>query len=192
VLSSKRWTETASAWILDNCGVDIDGWLCDSDSMKSEFSVTTPIRATPARVFWFIADPSTAPVIDPAVISYEPIGGTMGLGVRNRIRMKMLGVSMTVTSETIEWKPGERMSFRSVEPGRPAVGIATHRFEVCPEGTLYTWSMEFVPTGVGGRITAGVSAAMFERNAVAQQDRVRRVLEAIEDAPPRDLGHPVD
>ncbi len=37
--------------------------------MKTAFSVTTRIRATPDRVFWFLADPSTASVIDPAVVS---------------------------------------------------------------------------------------------------------------------------
>jgi len=152
------------------------------------FSVTTLIRATPDQVFWFLADPSTAPVIDPAVISYEPIGGTMGLGVRNRIRMKMFGIPLTVMSETIEWEPAERMAFRSIEPGRPAIGLATHRFEACPDGTLYTWSMDFVPTGVGGRIAAALSAAMFERNAIAQQERVRRVLDAAVRQPPVETG----
>ena len=38
--------------------------------------------------------------------------------------------------------------------------------------------MDFVPTGVGGRLAAVVAARMLERNAVAQQERVRRVLEA--------------
>lgn len=156
--------------------------------MKTGFSVTTLIRATPAQVFWFMAEPSTAPVIDPAVISYEPIGGTMGLGVKNRIRVRMLGIPLTVTSETIEWEPVERMSFRSIEPGRPAIGLATHRFEACPDGTLYTWSMDFVPTGVGGRIAAVLSAAMFERNAIAQQERVRRVLDAAVRQPPVGTG----
>ncbi len=37
-----------------------------------------------------------------------------------------------------------------------------------------------MPTGVGGRIAAAMSAAMFERNAVAEQERVRRVIEAVE------------
>jgi len=83
-----------------------------------------------------------------------------------------------LTSVTLEWEPGERMGFRSIEPGRPAIGVATHRFEACPDGTLRTWTMDFVPTGVGGRVVAAVSAAIFERNAVAQQERVRRVLEA--------------
>jgi hypothetical protein len=147
-------------------------------SMKTEFSVTTHIQATPARVFWFLADPSTASVIDPAVERYEPEGGIMGLGVRNHIRAKMLGIPVTLTTETIEWEPERRMGFRSITPGRPVVGVATHVFEPCPDGTLYTWSMEFVPTGVGGRVTAALSAAVFGRNASAQGERVRRVLEA--------------
>ena len=146
--------------------------------MKTAFSVATRIRATPERVFWFLADPSTASVIDPAVRSYEPEGGTMGLGVRNHIRMKMLGVPVKLMSETIEWKPGSRMGFRSIKPRRPVIGVATHLFEPCPEGTLYTWSMDFVPTGVGGRLVAGLSAALLGRNAVAQGELVRKVLEA--------------
>ena len=117
-------------------------------------SVTTRIQATPAQVFWFLADPTTASVIDPAVVSYLPEGGAMGLGVKNQIRMKMLGIPVRLTSETIEWEPGKRMVFRSIKPGRPAVGVATHLFEGCPEGTEYTWSMAFVPTGIGGRVMA--------------------------------------
>ncbi len=146
--------------------------------MKTAFSVATRIRATPARVFWFLADPSTAPVIDPAVVSYEPEGGTMGLGVKNHIRMKMLGIPVKLTTETIEWEPGTRMGFRSIKPGRPVIVVATHLFEPCPEGTLYTWAMDFVPTGVGGRVMAGLSTALLGRNAIAQGERVRRVLEA--------------
>ena len=38
--------------------------------------------------------------------------------------------------------------------------------------------MDFVPTGVGGRLAAVVAARMPERSAVGQQERVRRVLEA--------------
>lgn len=146
--------------------------------MKTTFSVITRIQAPPARVFWFLADPSTASVIDPAVVSYEPEGGTMGFGVRNHIRVKILGIPMKLTSETIEWEPGRRMGFRSIKPGRPVIGVATHVFEPCPEGTLYTWSMDFLPTGVGGRVAAAMSAALLGRNAIAQGDRVRRVLEA--------------
>lgn len=146
--------------------------------MKTSFSITTRIRVTPIQVFSFLADPMTASVIDPAIVSYEPEGGTMGLGVENHIRMKVLGIPVKLTSETIEWEPGRRMGFRSIKPGRPVVGVARHVFEPCPEGTLYKWSMEFVPTGVGGRLAAGLSAALFERNAVAQGERMRDAIEA--------------
>jgi hypothetical protein len=150
--------------------------------MKNTFSVVTHIRASPAQVFWFLADPSTASIIDPAVASYEPEGGTMGLGVTNHIRIKMFGIPLRLTTETIEWEPGSRMGFRSIKPGRPAIAVATHLFEPDPQGTVYTWSMEFLPTGIGGRAVAAAGAALFERNATAQQDRVRRVLEAANEA----------
>lgn len=142
------------------------------------FSVRTLIRASPSQVFWFLADPLTASVIDPAVVSYEPEGGVMGLGVKNHIRMRLLGLPLKLTSETIAWEPGMRMEFQSLTPRRPATAVATHLFEACDEGTAYTWSMEFLPNGIGGRAAARASAALLARNAVAQQERVRRVLEA--------------
>lgn len=146
--------------------------------MKTSFSVTTRIQATPEQVFWFLADPTTASIIDPAVMIYEPEGGAMGFGVINHIRMKLLGIPLTLTSETIEWEPGRRMGFRTIKPASPAIGVATHMFEPCSEGTDYTWSMSFIPTGIGGRIVAGVSTRLLERNAIAQQQRVRTVLAA--------------
>ena len=146
--------------------------------MRATFSTTIRIAATPAQVFWFLADPKTASVIDPAVVSYEPDGGTIGLGIKNHIRMKMLGIPLRLTSETVEWEPGSKMVFRSIKPGRPAIGIATHLFEACAEGTDYTWSMQFVRTGVGGRLMSTISTALFKRNAIAQQQRVRVVIEA--------------
>jgi hypothetical protein len=86
----------------------------------------------------------------------------------------MLGIPVTLTNEAIEWEPGSRMGFRSITPGRPVIGVATHVFEPCPERTVSTWSMDFVTTGMGGRLTAAVSAALLGRNAIAQGERLRR------------------
>ncbi len=55
---------------------------------------------------------------------------------------------------------------------------APHRFDAYEEGTLYTSPMDFIPTGLGGQFAAVLSAACFRRDAVAQKDRVRTVLEA--------------
>jgi ligand-binding SRPBCC domain-containing protein len=146
--------------------------------MKRGFSTTTLIRVPPTALFRFLADPSTAAVIDPAVVRYEPEGGTMGLGVRNQVHLRIMGLPIRVTSETTAWEPGRQMAFRSIRPAWPVVAAATHRFEPAPEGTTYTWSMEFIPTGRGGGLVSALSAAMFQRNARAQQQRVRVVLEA--------------
>jgi hypothetical protein len=146
--------------------------------MRSGFSVTTFIAVPPQCAFDFLANPLTASVIDPAVISYEPEGGIMGLGVHNHIRMRLLGIPLRVTSETTDWVPGERMTLQSIRPARPAVGVATHLFEACEGGTNYTWSMEFLPRGPGGRLAAAASAALLGANARKQQQRVRIVLEA--------------
>ncbi len=75
-------------------------------TVSRSFSVTIEIRASPAQVFWFLADPSTAPIIDPAVISYAPDGGTMGLGVRNHMKLRMLGITRNITSDTTDWDTG--------------------------------------------------------------------------------------
>ncbi len=84
------------------------------------------------------------------------------------------------TPGQVFWFIADPSTAAGIEPRRPAVGVATHCFDVRTDGTHYTLSMDFVPTGVGGRIAAAVSAAMFERNAVAQRERVRRDLEAVE------------
>ena len=138
--------------------------------MRTGFSTTVRIRVPPERVFWFLADPSTAPVIDPAVVSYAPDGGTMGLGVQNQMRLRVLGVPMKLTSVTTAWEPGQRMEFRSVRPARPVVALATHLFEPCITGTDYTWSMEFTSTGFAGRFMAAVGALMFEQNGAVSKN----------------------
>ena len=142
------------------------------------FSVTTQVRASPSQVFWFLADPATAPVSDPAIVSYRPEGGTMGLGVRNHVHLRMLGVPARLVSETVVWEPGREMAFRSITPARPVTVDAAHRFEPSDAGTTYTWSIDVRPAGAGGRLAAAVAAALLRRNARAQQERVRAVLDA--------------
>lgn len=140
------------------------------------FSVTTLIPHLPGVVFDLLADPASAPLIDPSVISYEPDGGTMALGVRNTIRFRAFGIPMSAVSETIAWRRGELMQFRTLRPSRPFVTTATHSFEPAVPGTAYTWSMTFEPTVIGGRLLARAASRFFARNARRQQARVALVL----------------
>jgi hypothetical protein len=134
------------------------------------------IPRPPAVVFAFLADPATAPVIDPAVISYEPEGGTMGPAVRNTIRLRLAGIPVRVVSETVGWEPPHRMAFRSVRPRWPVVVEGIHTFEPADDGTRYTWAMRFRPTGLFGRALSPLAAWSFRRNAAAQQSRLYAAL----------------
>ena len=119
--------------------------------MRTGFSSTVRIRVPPEQVFWFLADPSTAPVIDPAVVSYAPDGGTMGLGVQNRLRLRSPGSA----GEAHEPDNGVGAGRADGVPLRQALEARCRRWQATAssrahEGTDYTWSMEFTPTGFGG------------------------------------------
>ena len=103
--------------------------------MKNTFSVVTHIRASPTQVFWFLADPSTAPIIDPAVASYEPEDGTMGLGVANRIRIKITGSSTISYASAARRRTaatsGSSAAFHSAEPSQPPLARRPSRRRTC-------------------------------------------------------------
>ena len=145
--------------------------------MRWTVSCQTDLAAAPAKVFAYLADPSTAPVIDPAVISYEPDGGTMGLGVHNTITLRLLGLRLRSVSETVAWEPPRRMAFRSIAPRHLIAIDATHRFsDADTGGTHYTWSITITATNALGRVAGPVAAWAFRRNADAQQRRLAQVL----------------
>ena len=141
------------------------------------FSESIVIKAPPEAAFAYLADPATASIIDPAVISYEPDSLPMRQGTRNTVRVRMYGIPTTMVSQTIEWEEGRRMVIESVQPARPLRGTATHLFEPHPDGTLYTWAMEMTPTAFGGRLFARIMTLAMRRNARKQQVRFKRVME---------------
>jgi hypothetical protein len=156
--------------------------------------VTTPRFSESARfgvpaeyAFAFLADPSTAHVIDPAVREYTPDSLPMRVGTRNVIRFKMWGLPVRVVSLVREWEPGRRMVMENVEPSRPVRADATHSFEPDGAGCTYTWEIEFLSSGPVGAVAARVFARFMRANAVAQQVRFREEVErrfALEHARP--------
>ena len=132
----------------------------------------------PEVVFDFLADPTTASVIDPSIIRYEPAGGTMGLGVHNSITMRMFGMRLRATSETVDWDPPRRMGFRSIEPRRPVMIDALHEFDTdeASGGTRYRWTITVTRTSTLGGIAAPVVSWFFGRNARLQQSRLESAL----------------
>jgi ligand-binding SRPBCC domain-containing protein len=139
----------------------------------SGFAETIALEVPASYAFAFLADPSTAAVIDPAVIEYRPDTTPMGAGTKNRIRFRMFGIPITATSEVTEWVPGTRMAMESIRPSRPVRVKAVHEFAPDGDRCTYTWSMEFSPVGVLGVPATRIMQRFMRTNAVRQQVRLR-------------------
>lgn len=134
--------------------------------------------AVPAEyAFAFLADPATAPVIDPAVREYSPDSVPMRKGTRNLIRFTMWGIPVRATSIVREWETGRRMVMENVKPSWPVRAVATHSFKPDGEACTYTWAMEFQPSGPLGTVLGRVFARFMHSNAGAQQVRFRQEVE---------------
>jgi ligand-binding SRPBCC domain-containing protein len=133
------------------------------------FSESTQLDVPADYAFAFLADPSTAHVIDPAVREYTPDSLPMRQGTRNLIRFRMWGVPLRVVSVVKEWQQGRRMVMENVEPSWPVRAIATHSFAPDGEACTYTWAMEFRSSGPLGAIIGHVFARFMHSNAKAQQ-----------------------
>lgn len=131
----------------------------------------------PAQVaFDFLADPTTAPIIDPAVREYRPDTVPMAEGTRNVIRVRLFGVPMRAESIVTTWQPPHRMEMESIKPSRPVRAIATHSFTPNQSGCTYEWAMALFGNAPLGTTTARFLARLMERNARRQQIRLRDEL----------------
>jgi hypothetical protein len=144
----------------------------------ADFSESITLRVPPTYAFDFLADPSTAAIIDPAVIEYQPDEVPMRAGVRVRIRMRAWGVPTTIESVVAEWVPGRRMVMQGVRPSRPMTVTATHTFDATPEGCTYSWAMTFEPNAPLGRFVVRPSCRFMRRNAQRQQLRFKSHVES--------------
>ena len=127
--------------------------------------------------FAFLADPSTAHVIDPAVREYKPDSIPMRQGTRNLIRFRMWGIPLRVVSVVREWEPGSRMVMENVKPSWPVRAIATHSFAPDGDACTYTWAMEFHSSGQLGALAGRIFAGFMRSNAKAQQIRFREEVD---------------
>jgi hypothetical protein len=146
----------------------------------ARFSESIVIKVQPSDAFAYLGNPETATIIDPAVLSYLPDTVPMAVGTINTVKVRMFGLRLTTVTRVLIWDAGRRMVIESVRPSRPVKGIATHTFDPHPEGTLYTWSMEIVPTFVGGRFFAAFFCRFMRMNARRQQARFKQAMEISE------------
>jgi hypothetical protein len=70
------------------------------------------------------------------------------------------------------------MVIETVRPAHPFRAVATHLFEEHPEGTTYSWSMDFSPTLPGGGLVAALASRLMRRAVKAQQARFKEIMES--------------
>jgi Polyketide cyclase / dehydrase and lipid transport len=145
---------------------------------SAHFSESITLRVPSAYAFDFLADPSTAQIIDPAVIEYQPDELPMRQGVRVKIRMRAWGVPTRIESVVAEWVPGRYMVMQGVRPTRPMTVTATHKFDSSPEGCTYSWAMTFEPNAPLGRFVVTPSCRFMRRNARRQQQLFKSHVES--------------
>lgn len=146
-------------------------------SQQPGFSETVPLGVPAEYAFAFLADPSTAHVIDPAVREYTPDSLPMRQGTRNLIRFRMWGIPLRVTSVVKEWDIGRRMVMENVKPSWPVRAVATHSFVPDGDACTYTWAMEFHGSGPLGTIVGRTFGRFMHANAKAQQRLFREEVE---------------
>lgn len=127
--------------------------------------------------FAYLGDPTNATTLDPVLISYEPDRVPMTVGTTNRIRFKMLGLPIGMTTHVRQWDIGKRMVIDTINPSRPFRATAIHTFETQSAGTLYTWSMEFRSTFPGGALFAMIASRLMRRAVRGQQQRFKEIME---------------
>lgn len=142
------------------------------------FSESIVMRTSPATAFAYLGDPATATTVDPAVISYEPDSTPMRAGTKSRVRARLGGIPITMTTQVKAWEERRRMVIETISPSRPFKATATHLFDAHPDGTLYLWSMEFVPNLPGGGLAARLASRLMRRAVRAQQKRFKEIMES--------------
>lgn len=106
------------------------------------------IRRPCEEVLAFVMDPANATRYDPAILRYETLDGSpIRLGSRLRIVARFLpGIPSTVVSEVTAWAvEGDTRRVVFATKTGPITARGVHTFTRIPDGTHYTWAMEWDP-----------------------------------------------
>ena len=136
------------------------------------------MRASAEAAFAYLGDPANATTLDEPLISYEPDTNPMAPGTTVNMRFRAFGLPMSMKTRVREWEEGKHMIIDSLSPSRPFVATATHTFVAHPDGTAYTWAMEFRPNFPGGGVLARIASRFMRRAAAAQQQRFKTIMES--------------
>jgi uncharacterized protein YndB with AHSA1/START domain len=134
---------------------------------------TVEIAHSPAEVFAFLADGTTAPQWRAGVLDIRPkSGGGQGAIYVQGVKGPF-GRRIPADYEITAYEPHRRLAFRAIAgPVRPE---GSYELEPVDGGTRVTFSLRCTPSGLARLMTPMVAKTM--RSEVAQLDRLREVLE---------------
>ena len=131
-------------------------------------------------VFAALMSPEIAPLIDPAVKTWQPDRRPIGMGTEFTIRGRFQWLPIRGRSRVTVWDRPVRAVFESLGPTWPMRLIAVHSCEAHDgAGTRYTWSIT-IEHGALGRLIARRLATLVDRS----MDDQARALTAWLDANP--------
>ena len=129
-------------------------------------------------VFAALMSPEIAPLIDPAVRTWEPDRRPIGVGTEFRIRGRFQWLPVRGRSRVTVWDRPAQAVFESLGPTWPLRLIAMHSCEA-HDGTTtrYTWSIT-VEHGAVGRLIARRFAGLVDKSMDDQSRALATWLDA--------------
>jgi hypothetical protein len=107
------------------------------------FTEVVDLSTTTRRAFWFGVRPDTLADLDPSYEYWQPQELPPRVGTDNHLRMKVLGVPMSVVSCFVEFDPPHRFVLDGVRPPFARWSRTVATFEELPSGgTRATFLME--------------------------------------------------
>lgn len=137
------------------------------------------IARPPDVVFAFVADAANNPTWRKNVVRTEWLDdGPMRIGRRGRQTARLLGREWTVDAVVAEWDPPRSAAWRAVQG--PVSVRSWVRVEAAADGSLVTGGADGGFTGPIGRVLTRLTAPTMVRQAKADFETLRRLLEAPE------------
>ena len=134
------------------------------------------VARSPEAVFDFLADTANFPVVDRALVSFEP-SGLMHLGLHGTFVHRRGGVTARSTWEVVEFVRPSRLRVAVRGSGYEMDGVAT--LSAGGSGTHASFVDAVRPTSIGGRVMVAFSGGIMRRDLNRRARLMKAALEGV-------------
>ena len=140
--------------------------------IRHEIEIARP----PEAVFDFLVDTDSFPIVDRALVSFEP-GGLMHVGLRGPFVHRRGGMTARSSREVVELVRPTRIHVAVIGSGYEMDEIAT--LSAGGRGTRARFVDIVRPTSVGGRVMVALSGAVMRRDLDVRTRLLKAALEPV-------------